>query len=500
MKKMKVVLLPLDERPCNYNFPSYLFEAEDFNIIRPERLGDKKKPASLDEVSEFLIRECKNAEAAVIAMDTLLYGGLIPSRLHHLSREKVEMQLDVIRRVKKETPSIKIYAFQCIMRCPRYSSDDEEPDYYGICGTEIHRLGNAIHKEMLSMECEYNKEELLAKIPPEALKDYLDRREFNLSFDLETLSLAEEGLIDFLIIPQDDSAPYGYTALDQIVVRKEIAKRNLSDRILIYPGADELELTLLSRVMNELYDKQPKVYVKFASVHAPFLIPGYEDRALGESVKYQLMAAGCIQVESIAESDFILALSAGAFEMIEAANQPANNKNYDVERNLTEFMYFIKSYMKEGKPITIGDNAYSNGSDLELLSMLNKSGIMLRLAGYAGWNTSANTMGTAIAEGVRYLYYGDDLSHKRFLLLRYLEDAGYCAVVRKKITQKKLPELGMNYFDVKERDGLVSKLVKEELEVFVAEKLSSIAEHIHIDLVGMPWKRMFEVDIRVTFR
>lgn len=500
MKNLKTVLLPLDERPCNFNFPNYLFCADDFTIIRPDQLGAKKTPADLDYVCEYLKKECRHADAAVIAMDTLLYGGLIPSRLHHFTKEDVQKRLMVLSEIKKENPKLKIYAFQCIMRCPKYSSDDEEPDYYAECGEEIHKLGNVIHKERIGIECEFDKQALLSKIPEAALQDYVGRREFNLSFNLESLSLVKDGIIDFFIIPQDDSAPYGYTAMDQCKVREKIASLCLQDQVVIYPGADEIELTLLSRVMNEQHQKQPKVYVKYASVHAPFIIPGYEDRALGETVKYHLMAAGCIQVPSIAEADFVLALSAGAFEMIEAANQPANNKNYDVERNLTEFVYSIESLIKEGKPVTIGDNAYSNGSDLELVAILDKKELLLKLAGYAGWNTSANTMGTAIAEGVKYLYYGDDSVHRSFMVLRYLEDAGYCAVVRKHITENELAALGMTYFDIKETNGIVSSMVREELESFAKTHLASICEHINITEVTMPWHRMFETDIRVSFR
>lgn len=497
---MKIVLLPLDERPCNFSFPKLLFEENDFQVIRPEKLGDKKVPADLNKVEEFLLKECEQADAAVIAVDTLLYGGLIPSRLHHFSTEDVQRRLDILRRVKEKNPNLKIYAFQCIMRCPRYSSDDEEPDYYGVCGEEIHRLGRAIHKESLSMESEDDKEELISRIPREALADYVDRRKFNLEFNLKSLALVQEQIVDFLIIPQDDSAPYGYTAMDQIKVRKEISRQKLWDKVLIYPGADELELTLLSRVMNSFHKKQPRVYVKYASVHAPYIIPGYEDRALGETVKYHLMAAGCMQVETVAEADCVLALSAGAFEMMEAARQPACNRNYDVERNLTEFVFAVKNYIDRGIPVTIGDNAYSNGSDLELIALLDKMGLLLKVAGYAGWNTSANTMGTAIAECVKYLYYGDNHSHRQFLLLRYLEDAGYCSVVRKHVTENVLPDLGMTYFDVKSRDGIVSTKVMEELNVFAKEYLPSIYTHIGIENVTMPWRRMFEADIEVTYR
>ena len=501
MKEAKVVLLPLDERPCNFEFPKALYKGSELRIVRPDELGDKKNPADLEKIADFLVRECADADYAVLAMDTLLYGGLIPSRLHECTEERVTEQLELLRKIKKDNPTLRIFAFQCIMRCPKYSSSDEEPDYYEYCGEQIHKLGAIIHKEQLGIEDEVTavKEEILAAIPKNELKDYCDRRDFNLRQNLAVLQLAKDKVIDFLIIPQDDSAPFGYTAMDQRKVRARINEFELTEQVYVYPGADEIELTLLSRVYNEWHGKTPKVLVRYASVMAPYVIPLYEDRALGETLKYHLMAAGCIQCFSEVDADFVLALSAPGENMKEAVAQPVEDESYNVSRTLPEFVYAIDQYVKHNIPVTIGDNAYANGGEIELLAMLNRKGLLFKLAGYAGWNTSSNTIGTAIAQGVRYLYCGDDSTHREFLILRYIEDVGYCSYVRKKVTDLRLPELNMNYFDIKEKHGIVSEIVREELFSFAKKELASIQEHIIIEEVYMPWRRMFEVGLNVKY-
>ena len=53
----------------------------------------------------------------------------------------------------------------------------------------------------------------------------------------------------------------------------------------------------------------------------------------------------------------------------------------------------------------------------------------------------------------------------------------------------------MNYFDVKEKDGVVSQMVNDQLQAFAKQYLSSIVSEIKIMNVQMPWKRMFEVDL-----
>ena len=64
--KTKIVLLPLDERPCNFLFPGKLYSHDDIEIVTPNRLGDKKIPADLEEIEENLIKEFKEDIGLVI--------------------------------------------------------------------------------------------------------------------------------------------------------------------------------------------------------------------------------------------------------------------------------------------------------------------------------------------------------------------------------------------------------------------------------------------------
>lgn len=48
------------------------------------------------------------------------------------------------------------------------------------------------------------------------------------------------------------------------------------DKVLVYPGADEVELTLVSRMINVMHGKCPKVYVKYAVEKARDIVPLYE--------------------------------------------------------------------------------------------------------------------------------------------------------------------------------------------------------------------------------
>ncbi|MFI3201256.1 MAG: DUF4127 family protein [Eubacteriales bacterium] len=498
----RIVLLPLDERPCNFRFPKELFDNDEFQICRPNVLGDKKTPANVEDIQSFMEREVMEADGMVIAMDTLLYGGLIPSRLHQLSEEEVCRRMDIIRNLRKKNPKLKIFAFLCIMRCPKRSSNDEEPDYYEYYGAQIHQLGACIHRREngeIGSELDAKEAKLREEIPEADYLDYINRREANCKMNLRALDLVGDGTIDFMVIPQDDSAPFGYTAMDQAKVRYAVRDKNLQQKVLIYPGADEVAMTLLARMYNEYQEKKPAVFVQYASEEAAYVIPSYEDRPFGESLKSHIWSAGCRRVYTSEEADFILAVTAPGGSMLSCRVQPHLHLDYDVKRNLPELIDQILWYMEQGKPVAICDNAYGNGGDLELLQMLNSNYMLDKVAGYAGWNTSANTLGTVLAEAVCFLYRGRDLRHLNFLALRYVEDCGYCSVVKLNMLRNDLESIGMDYFNVYETDGQAAEIATEQMKDFVIQYLSSIAKHIQVDKVRMPWRRMFEADVYVKY-
>lgn len=494
---LKIVLLPLDERPCNYRFPDKLFRHEQLRIVKPKKLGNKKTPASFGEITDFLRSECADADGLVISMDMLLYGGLVPSRLHHETKDTLLKRIQLLRELREINKSLVIYAFQVIMRCPDYSSDDEEPSYYQICGKEIHSLGVSVHLSRLGMESDVSVREAMECVDSKYLDDYISRREINRYMNVETLQLARDGVIDGLVIPQDDSARYGYAALDQKIIREKIAEYDMDDSVLMYPGADEVELTLLSRMLNTLAHRRPKIYVKYASDMSRTLIPLYEGCTLSTTVKSHILSAGCLATESYEAADIVLCITAPSENMEEAVRQPSEKLCYCVERNIAEMMELIRYCVENHKIVSVADNAYANGADLGVIRVLNKNGLLMKLDGYAGWNTSANTLGTAIAEAVDAYLYGNTKQHKTFLAERYIEDAGYCAAVRKSVSDS-LPQ-DMSYFDVKESDGVVAARVQEELMKFTREKLSSVADRICIQKVSMPWRRMFEVDLEIQY-
>ena len=70
-------------------------------------------------------------------------------------------------------------------------------------------------------------------IPQDIIDDYENRRNLNTFVNIEVLSYLENQYIDFLVIPQDDSSPYGYTAISQQEVIQVLKEKHLDRQVMI---------------------------------------------------------------------------------------------------------------------------------------------------------------------------------------------------------------------------------------------------------------------------
>ncbi len=498
---MKIVMLPLDERPCNYLYPQLMPKA-GYELSLPPKaiMGDKKTPGDAQKIAEWLLANIADADACILSLDTLIYGGIVPSRLHELPLEELLRRASLVEKLREKNPRMKFYVFQLIMRCPDYSLSDEEPDYYDICGREIHLYGRYTQLEALGKLTEEDKqdfERVKEKTAP-YLGDYLARRNKNLAVLEHNLQYIKNGIVDYFIVPQDDAAVYGFTSMDQIRIRTFLKENSLHLKTAMYPSADDTGLILLGRAVAQLCGVSPKIFVHFASTKAAAVIPWFEDRALGETVKYHILAVGGRQVYSLPEADIVLCVNMGS--CMHHESDPGYVQAYDIDRNLGEFVNFIGYALDCGKIVAVGDVAACNGSDLELLRLLGSEGLLLKLHAYAGWNTSSNTLGTAVCQSVLALLGGDEKGRISFLLHRYYEDAAYMGFVRQDVTKRLLPAWGLDYFHADGEEGKVACAVKEEIARYMQENFPSLAEHVKEVHIRMPWRRMFETEVTLELK
>lgn len=500
----KILYLPLDERPCNWDFPREMFSTGNIEILAiPDSLkGYKKRGSDVKKVNQFVLENAKQAKGLVISLDMLIYGGLIPSRLHYDTKETLIERLEILKSLKQANPDLVVYGYATIMRCPTYNSNDEEHDYYQTYGRNIFDYGVYDHKQKLGI---ISQEELIAlqnlNIPQAYLDDFVNRRVINREVNLAIIDYVKAGIIDFLVIPQDDSGPYGFTAVDQEIIRQKVRDENLADKIYLYPGADEVGSVLLARMTNTINNLQPKIYIKYPSPTSHTITPLIEDRYLDITVRYQILASGGIIVSSVTECDAVLYVHASADYPLTSLIPTPPSRGVIVLLNTVEafeFLEYVHKVLK--KPVMIADVAYDNGSHIECFDKLSLKDMVFSLASYAGWNTSSNTIGSAVAFGMSYLNHGLTKHHLDLLVTRYLEDIAFGGYVRQIIWYEKLPNLPeYSYYDTKEHEGFMSELVKTEIIKFVETSMPALVGHYQIERFRLPWKRLYEVDLKAKY-
>ncbi|KIL43065.1 DUF4127 family protein [Jeotgalibacillus campisalis] len=499
---MKIAYMPIDERPCNVDYVKRIAQSSaEIDLLMPceHVYGRKKEPADSEGMWEWLKGAANEADALIISIDMLFYGGLLPSRLHHHQENIKEMWLNRLRSLRQSHPKLPIYASNLIMRTPKYSSNDEEPDYYEKWGRELFLrayLMNKQDRETLSEEELEQLRVLKVLLPAEHIEDYEWRRAFNLEINVKILELVKEAVIDFLVIPQDDSAEFGYTAQDQKIVATAKEEMRLHQQVHMYPGADEVGATLLSRAFSSLTDSRPSIFPIWSSTLGPGIIPMYEDRPFAESLKAHVMASGCKLAQTPEKADLILAYNTPGRMMQESWDQHNKDITYTSCRSLLHFIDSIQTFLAAGKKVILADAAFTNGGDMELVAMLDDARLLDKLTSYKGWNTNCNTLGTSIAQGVVALN-GDPDKVKENLVYHLLDDVFYQACVRMELVKDFLPTYKLSYFDLKDQTHTVTNEIRTRLLKAYDETIRHSFTDMQIDslLITSPWNRMFECKV-----
>jgi Protein of unknown function (DUF4127) len=547
-----IAILPLDDRPVNYDYPRYLGRAAGLTIELPPRewLGNPSRASRHAELVDWLSQAAPQADALIVAIDTLAYGGLIPSRTSAEPVESVLARLAILRELKAAQPEQPILASSVILRISRANSSEEEKPYWATYGSRMFRLSYLEHKIALGEAAPSEVAEqasLRAQIPGDVYEDYRRGRERNHAVNLAMLDWLAQDVLDYLLLPQDDTADYGWNIAEARTLQALIRRRGLTERAITYPGADEIGCLLLARYVCQKASLKPRIYPRYSGITSPTVITAYEDRPIHELLKAHLAPLDGTIADSPQDADLLLYVNAPTYvqgsgelqwlisEGLESvrANVPpsvhpylesvAKNEHFRrtqremqvPHRSPEEFVRALRVAVQSGQPVALADVAFVNGADLILGNLLIQYAEAAELAAYGGWNTAGNTLGTVLAQAViralmlRSTPTLDQLAaHYEFLFLRFLDDYIYQARERTRCMVEDLPALGIN----PTQEGLNSPEQAAAVEARVCERLTQSAEglralfmcsshvrQVELSNIYLPWQRLFEVgfDVKV---
>ena len=481
---INVGLIPLDSRPCNTQWVVDLGLIGGSNIIMYPRnkCGNLHFGAKLDDMLDWLEKNAEKMDYLIISSDGLSFGGLIQARLAQIDLEKTIDKINVLRNIKARFPNLKMYMFDTVMRTS-ITAFDEETERYWAKVNRYSCLKGRIHffndkKNALELA------ELEKEIPQHIIDTYWHARSIKHSLNKYFISLVNEGVLDSMILLQEDSMAYGVQKIEQEILEKIIDENNLSDKIQFYNGTDEGACVLLGKILVENKKIKPKYYLHVPShdvIEKCFL---FEDRPFTENIEKMCQTIGFNLTSNVDDADFILSIFAEKENIdldIACFKEMPINKNEEYYRYINE----LNSFISEKKKVVLVDLFFPNGGSYELLEDVNYRDLTV----YSSWNTASNSLGSALCQIAAVLCNDKENElNKKFVYERVIDDCIYQYFVRRKVNEVLLAQ-EINIHDLQDNYDYALNLVKEQLK-----KYEHVIDNQEYDIV-LPWKRMFEVEI-----
>lgn len=482
----RIAVLPLDDRPVTYDLPARIGAIAGAEVLLPPRalLGNLKRPAERAALGAWLLEACAAADAVVVALDTLGYGGLIPSRRSPDDLAAVMDALTPLRQLKERQPGLPLYAFNVTMRLSDSDVNEEEKAYWDRYGKLIFRWSYHQHRFKAQGEEQDRAiaSEARRQIPPEILEDYLATRERNFAFNQTMVKWAGAGFFDALLLTQDDTSSFGLNVEEQRQLAQMVTTTMLTDKVLIYPGADEVASVLVARALNRLAERTPALAVSWHPLDGKRVQAMYEDRPLWQTLRGQIRAAGAREVGDPAAADLEIVVNTPAGGQGDLALGLHLALPDTPPRNLEPVLMALDDAGK--RPLAFADVAYANGADPRLMPELVRRVDPWALRGFAAWNTAGNTFGTLVAAACASLLPGaDPQALARFTTERLADDWLYQSIIRAEL-----------------RAAQAAGADLAQLQAQLDARLAALwAEHFPGHpagfRTGFPWERLFEAAI-----
>ncbi len=416
------VLVPLDDRPVTLQLPRMLAAIAGVQIATPPRetLGNYLRFGDPDAIADWL-RDAAPGDAAafIVSTDMAAYGGLIASRTPATPAFVAVARLRALASFRASRPAAAFAAFGTVMRL----APTGVPELGAAAGffaagpawPVIQKYANLPDPPRTAAD-RAEAARLRGAAGP-ALDAYLGTRARDRDIDLFALQLVAEGRFDQLILGQDDAGPVGLHLADLAALRAFAERWGLSGRASIEPGADELAMALVGAALARQAAFVPRIRVTYSREGGGALNDPLEFEPIDDTVNALIATSGARRAEA-AGADIDL--------FVRVPGTPAHDE--------TAFVDAIERDVRAGRLAAAADLTFLASDDPAeqrgLVEELLQRRIAGSLAAFASWNTTANTLGTAIPEAIA-VAAGDRMgsydarAHAQFMLDRYADDYAF---------------------------------------------------------------------------
>lgn len=494
---MHFVLIPLDNRPVSYQLPQMICRVAGIPALVPplELVGSLSAPSRPGGLSEWLSEMVKSRQPdrLLVCLDSLIYGGLINSRRGDESESEILNRLKEVSSWKRLNPKpMTVYAQSSIMRISDNYDNTEEKKYWSRYGREIFQWSELLHRNQVGMKVPQGSLSLAeSRIEPGVREDYLKTRRRNFKANSRLLDHVVKNELDFLVFSQDDSGEYGLNVLEQDKLLKQAESMGVARKVMSYPGSDETLSALIARALIESSTPRPLASLQFSTEYGSRTPSNYEGQTIGETVEQQTHSIGLLLTnDPEAKIDIQIIVHCLEHRQGDHIQLPGQASDLRLMSSAEAVRRCIDLLEKASHPVILCDVAYANGSDPALVTeLLKKPALLKKLWSYAGWNTTGNTVGSALALGIARWYsenHGHNDSRERAfqeaMFVRLADDWAYQTQVRSQLNGQAVP------------DGKLAELMRPYLSE-IGQASGWPIPSVHVSL---PWQRTFEVEVAIS--
>ncbi len=492
---MKIGLIPLDERPVNTRYPRMLAAIAGAECVLPpdEVLSHFREPAQPVSLIDWLVETGGQCDALIVSNEMLGYGSLIQSRISHESASTIVNRLETLRTLKTRNPNLRIFGFNLITRISRANDATEEPLYWAEHGANLYRYSQLLDRAEQGQPVQDELSTLRALLPADNIRDFLARRLRNHTVNLAALQLLADGVFDVLVMSSDDTSPYGLGSREKGWISQWIKRLEVGDRLLMYPGADEVGSILVARAINERAGRWPRFEVAYAVPGGEAITAAFEDSAVRVTVERQIRAAGGTIVNT--DGDIKLIVNPPRSPDMDWPMPYSESEQRERLPHLEATIRQMQQWADSGKIIAVADVAHANGADNQWVDLIRQTGLLARIDAYSAWNTAGNSVGTTIAQAsLAWLAGRDSQAQKQFLTHRLIEDWLYQGIVRTEAMEWLQSEFGTFH---------LSAEMIEPATQWIEQHLNNTATALNMGFsikpgsLRLPWKRTFEIDFEL---
>lgn len=405
----KVVYIPLDNRPCNYERVKLGGEAMGLEIIMPPKSlvatkldyqmfeGDVSNVGNRNKILNWLncyhIDHNNEIDAYLLSMDMLYSGGLVGSRD---SKFSASSDTEVLNRILDflNSTTKPVYIIDTVMRlAATVGFNGYETSEYNATRAygKVKRKTASVFSVQSVIDCmRYDEKRNVISHPgltSAQVDKYIAARERKIRFSSKLIQAIKDKENVYVFYGVDDSSSDKNIQTNEINYIQDTLP---AQRGKVMAGTDELAMTALARISIDQFARwtnigtAPKVKVTYFGGGENIKADEFDYDTLAQNVNKHLEATKCNAVTN-GETLEILILTSGY-----------------TNTHVSALMNHLKANINAGKLTAIVDGSINRGTlQKELLSLINNGQKTLPiLLAYSSWNTVGNAVGLCLGHAI----------------------------------------------------------------------------------------------------